>query len=130
MNTKHVSIIGWFMIWWFTGSLSGLAIAGTPLPIQQFKDMAYTVPASPDEKAQQLDIYTPTDPGPWPVLVFLHGYRGSKWEWWHVGETLTAQGIVVIIPTWRSIAPVHALQSRLPPFRYSPWLVTPLRSQN
>jgi dienelactone hydrolase len=106
MNTKHVLLFGWFMTWWLTGLLSGLAVsADSPLPIQQIKDVAYTVPTSPDETAQQLDIYAPKEPGPWPVLVFLHGLGERKWEWWHVGETLAAQGMVVIIPNWWVLDP-------------------------
>jgi len=98
------------MVYFLFWSLSGLAAAAeTPLPIHRIEDVAYTVPASPDEKAQKLDIYAPTEPGPWPVLVFLHGHGESKGSWRNVSETLAEQGMVVITPSWRDIGSSIAL---------------------
>ena len=52
------------------------------------KDIAYTSTAS-------LDVYAPTAPGPWPVVVAVHGYSGSRNSLIHLSNTLASEGAVV-----------------------------------
>ena len=42
-----------------------------PLPVEITRDLAYT-------STQMLDVYAPTEPGPWPVVVILHGMGEAK----------------------------------------------------
>lgn len=57
-------------------------------------------------KPELLDVYAPTRPGPWPVVVMLHGSPPSNTKVtlgtpaWHVAE----QGFVVFVPSWGHLA--------------------------
>lgn len=111
MNTRHVASIYLLMMCPLAWSMSGIAVtAETPLPVKCIEDVAYTIP--PDGTVyglKELDIYTPTEPGPWPVLVFLHGAGQDKELYRFVSEALAAQGVVVITPSWRGIPPSVAI---------------------
>jgi len=52
------------------------------------RDVAYTSTA-------KLDVYAPTRPGPWPVVIAVHGYNGSRNTLIHLANTLAAEGAVV-----------------------------------
>jgi acetyl esterase/lipase len=74
--------------------------ASTPTqsPIEVFRDIPYT-------SQLKLDIYKPSEAGPWPVVVALHGGGQSK-ELFNVFSKRIAQlGAVVFTPTWRSGEP-------------------------
>jgi len=66
--------------------------------IEVIKDIPYT-------SQLKLDVYKPSEPGPWPIVVALHGGGQSK-ELFNVFSKRIAQlGAVVFTPTWRSREP-------------------------
>ena len=57
-----------------------------------------------------LDVYTPTGPGPWDVVVFFHGGRwsyGRKDNYRFVGSALSRAGYLTIIPNYRKYPQVR-----------------------
>ena len=53
---------------------------------------------------QRLDVYFPAEGSAWPVLLFVHGGAwvvGDKSHIAHIGHTLAAHGMVVVIPNHR-----------------------------
>jgi acetyl esterase/lipase len=78
-------------------------LTSTTLPpsqpeIEVIKDIPYT-------SQLKLDVYKPSEPGPWPIVVALHGGGTSK-ELFNVFSKRIAQlGVVVFTPTWRSREP-------------------------
>lgn len=46
--------------------------------VGETKDVQYTAPLQAGVPAQKLDVYAPTEPGPWPVLILLHGFGTTK----------------------------------------------------
>jgi acetyl esterase/lipase len=52
------------------------------------RDIAYT-------DAMQLDVYAPTEPGPWPVVIAVHAYGGSKSNMAPLAEAIASEGAVV-----------------------------------
>ncbi len=67
-------------------------------PIEVIRDIPYT-------SQLNLDVYKPSEPGPWPVVVALHGGGQSK-ELFNVFSKRIAQlGAVVFTPTWHSSEP-------------------------
>jgi acetyl esterase/lipase len=53
---------------------------------------------------QKLDVYTPLQPGPHPVIVFIYGggwESGERGHYRFVAENLTRHGYAVIIPDYR-----------------------------
>lgn len=69
-----------------------------PLQIEVIRDIPYT-----DQLA--LDVYKPIDPGPWPVVVALHGGGQSKELFNIFSKRIAELGAVVFTPTWRSSEP-------------------------
>lgn len=66
------------------------------------RDIAYG-----DESRQRLDLYAPTAPGPYPILVFFYGggwESGSRDQYGWAAQALAARGFVVALPDYR-IAP-------------------------
>lgn len=69
-----------------------------PVQIEVIMDIPYT-------DQLNLDVYMPSDPGPWPVVVALHGGGQSK-EFLNIFSKRIAElGAVVFTPTWRSSEP-------------------------
>jgi dienelactone hydrolase len=82
------------------------------LSITHIEKVAYTTP--PQEAAygpEELDIYAPVDPGPWPVVVLLHGMGGGRISLRRSSRILAEQGSVVITPTWRTHYPARAARN-------------------
>ncbi|MEE4211124.1 MAG: alpha/beta hydrolase [Parvularcula sp.] len=53
---------------------------------------------------QKLDIYVPTEPGPHPVLIFVHGgswERGSKEDYPWLGRRFAAEGYLTAVINYR-----------------------------
>lgn len=53
---------------------------------------------------RRLDVYRPTGPGPFPVVVFIYGGAwdsGDRSMYRFVGGTLAARGFVTVIPDYR-----------------------------
>ncbi len=68
------------------------------LVARKTKDVPYT-------SDQQLDVYAPTVPGPWPVVVLLHGGGDLKEFYADFSMAIAQQGAVVFTPQWHSSAP-------------------------
>lgn len=73
-----------------------------PPAVEVTKDIAYMKPLHPDVPAQKLDVYAPTEPGPWPVVVFAHGLIGKKEGWVELSQAIAQQGAVVFTLDWHS----------------------------
>ena len=61
------------------------------------------------EATQRVDVYRPREAVDAPVVVFFHGgswTRGSRADYTFVGEALTSQGFVVVIPDYRKFPEV------------------------
>jgi acetyl esterase/lipase len=52
-----------------------------------------------------LDVYAPTTPGPWPVVVMFHGDPGgvSKGSYAAQARHVAQQGFVVFVPDWGAL---------------------------
>jgi len=68
--------------------------------VEVTKDIAYTRPLRPDMPVQKLDVYAPTEPGPWPVVVILHGAAETKLTLADLSQEIAEQGAVVFTPDW------------------------------
>jgi len=68
------------------------------------KDVEYLTLLEPDAPVQKLDVYAPTEPGPWPVVVVHHGWYQSKDTpaFPYLAEELAGRGAVVFVPERRS----------------------------
>jgi len=89
---------------------------GTP-PAPVENDVVYAQPLQPDLSAYGLDVYTPGEPGAWPVVVFLHGYDGNKEYFAATSQAIADQGAVVYTVDWPTPRPVIAAQDNRAAFR-------------
>ena len=80
-----------------TPTATGSAIT---LPVEVTKDVAYSTPLQPDVSEQRLDVYAPTEPGAWPVVVFLHGYHEEKEGHEKLSQAIAEQGAAVFTVDW------------------------------
>jgi hypothetical protein len=53
------------------------------------------------------DIYYPTNPGPWPVIVTIHGRPRYPSDMEELAETLAAKGAVVFNVDYRGVRPAY-----------------------
>jgi hypothetical protein len=72
--------------------------------VEVTKDVEYLTLLEPDAPVQKLDVYAPTEPGPWPVVLVLHAWFQSKENsaYTSFGEELAGRGVVVFVPERRS----------------------------
>ena len=68
------------------------------LPIEETRGVKYTT-------TQFVNIYAPEDPGPWPVVLVLHGSGGSPGPYEPLAEALASEGAVVFNVRWRVAIP-------------------------
>jgi predicted dienelactone hydrolase len=82
-------------------------LTSTPYSITVIADLAYARALTLDGSDLLLDLYTPTAPGTFPVVIHAHGAPGSKNNdssvWF--GKTLAAHGFVVLVANWDSFDP-------------------------
>jgi len=83
--------------------------AAPPFPVEVVSDVAYTLSLQPEVPAQRLDIYAPASLGPWPVVVFVHGYHACKEGHEKLSRAIAQQGAVVYTIEWHIRLPVVAL---------------------
>ncbi len=72
--------------------------------VEATKDIEYLRLLEPDAPLQKLDVYAPTAPGPWPVVVVMHPWFQSKdaTVYSSIAEELAGRGVVVFVPERRS----------------------------
>jgi len=72
--------------------------------VEVTKDVEYVTLLQPDAPVQELDVYAPTEPGPWPVVVVMHAWFQSKdtTAYSSFAEELAGRGVVVFVPQRRS----------------------------
>ncbi len=72
--------------------------------VEVTKDVEYVTLLQPDAPVQKLDVYAPTEPGPWPVVVVNHGGFQSKDNtiYTSFADELAGRGTVVFVPERRS----------------------------
>ncbi|WP_229822107.1 alpha/beta hydrolase [Novosphingobium arvoryzae] len=76
---------------WVLGGTAGTVVA------------AAEVPTGP-HPAQRLEVIAPDQPGPHPVVVFIHGggwHSGIPGDYHFVGRTLARAGYLVVLPGYR-----------------------------
>ena len=61
---------------------------GTSPPVTVITDLRYT-------SAQELDVYAPREPGPWPIVVILHGMGDSRSDFSPLAKAIAPRGAVV-----------------------------------
>jgi len=72
--------------------------------VEVTKDVEYVKLLQPDAPVQEIDVYAPTEPGPWPVVVVMHAWFQSKdtTAYSSFAEELAGRGVVVFVPQRRS----------------------------
>jgi len=70
-------------------------------------DVEYLRLLQPDAPVQKLDVYAPTEGGPWPVVVILHAWYQNKENpiYASFAEELAGRGVVVFVPQRRYESP-------------------------
>jgi hypothetical protein len=72
--------------------------------VEVTEDIEYLKLLQPEAPVEKLDVYAPSEPGPWPVVVVLHAWYQSKGTSAYTGlaEELAGRGAVVFVPDRRS----------------------------
>jgi hypothetical protein len=72
--------------------------------VEVTEDLEYLKVLQSDEPVQKLDVYAPTEPGPWPVVVLHHGRYQTKDNplYSSFSEELAGRGLVVFVPQRRT----------------------------
>lgn len=82
-----------------------------PLSVTVTKDLVYAKGLDPDAQVEwKLDLYAPTEPGDWPVVVFLHGVDEVKEGWTVLPQAIAEQGAIVIVIEYPDMGPTTAIQ--------------------
>jgi acetyl esterase/lipase len=92
MRTLRLSLAGMVTLALLAG-LSGAVAAqeAEPAPATSVtRNLSYTA-----DESRQLDVYTPSDPGPWPVVVIIPGASQSRSAYVHLAEAIAFEGAVV-----------------------------------
>ncbi len=80
-----------------------------PLSVTVTKDLVYAKKLQPDTQVEwKLDLYAPTDPGDWPVVVFLHG-SGKNRGTTILPRAIAEQGVIVFVIEYPEIHPTMAI---------------------
>ncbi|MGZ6344824.1 MAG: alpha/beta hydrolase, partial [Candidatus Limnocylindrales bacterium] len=87
-----------------TGAAATPTATGTPAAspspaVIETNDITYGATGALTEP-EQLDVYAPAKPGPWPVVVMFHGGGASRADYGAQAWHLAAQGFVVFVPDW------------------------------
>ena len=78
---------------------SAFVLYVSPGNFYQSGELAVDVVSIPGTTAPvELDIYTPTNRGRYPVIVFQHGFGGSIKSYETISEHLASHGFVVVLP--------------------------------
>ena len=78
---------------------SAVILYVSPGNFYQVGELAVDLVSIPDTTAPvELDIYTPTNPARYPVIVFHHGFGGSIKAYETISDHLASHGFVVVLP--------------------------------
>ncbi len=83
-----------------------------PYSVEVRKDIIYAIrpPQAEWPEAQfMLDIYAPTEPGTWPVVVFMHGSGETKDLWPYLMRALAEQGVIAVSINYHGMTPRDAI---------------------
>jgi predicted esterase len=82
-----------------------------PLSVTVTKDLVYANGQQPDNPIEwKLDYYAPTDPGDWPLLLFLPGLGEKKEGWTILPQAIAEQGVIVSVIGYPNMGPTTAFQ--------------------
>jgi hypothetical protein len=72
--------------------------------VEVTRDIEYLTLLETGAPVQKLDVYAPTEPGLWPVVVVMHAFFQSKENsaYTSFAEDLAGRGVVVFVPESRS----------------------------
>lgn len=75
------------------------------LPVRVVHDAPYARGMQPAPTRTELaaDIYAPTIPWTWPVVVFAHGLGGEKAQFEELGRAIAERGVVVFVIDWPAL---------------------------
>jgi predicted esterase len=69
------------------------------------EDLVYAKERQPDAQVEwKLDLYAPTEPGDWPVVVFLHGIGEIKEGWTILPQAIAEQGAIMFVIEYPDIS--------------------------
>jgi len=104
---------------WTRVSPTGAPVSPTPaatesavtFPVTVTEDAVYAVALQPDVSPPEwrLDVYAPTEPGPWPVVVFAHGLGDRKENNAILSRSIAEQGAVVFTIGYPTMDPSVAI---------------------
>lgn len=82
-------------------------------PVTVTKDAVYAIALQPDVSPSKwrLDVYAPTEPGPWPVVVFAHVLGARKENYAILSRGIAEQGAVIFTISWPTMNPDTAVQN-------------------
>jgi dienelactone hydrolase len=63
-------------------------------------------------------VYVPTEPGAWPVVVFLHGHNENKEGHAKLSQAIAEQGAVVFTVDWFVWIPDLTVREKGKGFRF------------
>ena len=63
-------------------------------------DVVFATPLQADASEWKLDVYAPPEPGPWPVVLFTHGFGGNRKGYVELSEAIAERGAVVFTFDW------------------------------
>jgi dienelactone hydrolase len=84
----------------------------TPSEVTVTKDLVYAKRLQPDILGRvdwKLDLYAPTEPGDWPVVLFLHGKGQTKEGWTTLSRAIAEQGAIVFAIDFPVMDPIAAI---------------------
>lgn len=73
-------------------AISSPTAAASEHKIEKTSDIHY---ATVDEKRTELDVYAPSESGPWPVMIIVHGVAQSRVVFSDLSEAVASEGAVV-----------------------------------
>lgn len=92
-------LAGRFLCWGLVAVMSTACASAAPTDV--VPDLEYGA-------GQKLDVYFPTEGGPWPVVVLVHGAGLGPDSYQLFAELLADSGLVVFNADWRVLSPLLA----------------------
>jgi predicted esterase len=74
-------------------------------------DVLFATPLDANASEWELDVYAPQEPGPWPVVLFAHGFGGNRKGYVELSEALAERGAVVFTFDWPALVEDIAMQN-------------------